>query len=237
MALLYPLLGNQLRLSLKRRWSQRLLRILGIHLNADLGELPAGSLLVANHVSWLDVYVINGAQPAAFVSKAEVRQWPVIGWLAARTDTIFLRRGSRGHARIINTEIAAVLNKDRCVALFPEGTTTDGGALLHFHAALLQPAIEAGRPIVPLAISYHDVQGHRSTAPAYVGDMSLWQCLQAILAARNLEARLQAGPALATSDGAISRRDLAAQARQAIASRLMLPESLVDDAPRQQLAA
>lgn len=237
MALLYPLLGNQLRLSLKRRWSERLLRILGIRLNADLGELPAGSLLVANHVSWLDVYVINGAQPAAFVSKAEVRQWPVIGWLAARTDTIFLRRGSRGHARIINTEIAAVLNKGRCVALFPEGTTTDGGALLHFHAALLQPAIEAGRPIVPLAISYHDVQGQRSTAPAYVGDMSLWQCLQAILATRNLEARLQAGPALATSDGAISRRDLAAQARQAIASRLMLPESPVDEAPRQQLAA
>ena len=237
MALFYPLIGDQRRQSLKRRWSERLLRILGIRLHADLGNLPAGSLLVANHISWLDVYVINGARPAAFVSKAEVRQWPIIGWLAARTDTIFLRRGSRGHARIINGEIAAALNAGKCVALFPEGTTTDGGALLHFHAALLQPAIDAGRPIVPVAISYHDAKGQRSTAPAYVGDLSLWQCLQAILAARSLEARLHAAPALATANQAISRRDLAAQARQAIASRLMLPESPDDDVRGQRLAA
>ncbi|HET7776762.1 MAG TPA: lysophospholipid acyltransferase family protein, partial [Azospira sp.] len=207
-ALVYPLLSQERRLGLKKTWSQKLLRILGIQLRAHLGQLPQGSLLVANHVSWLDVYLINAAQPAAFVSKAEVRHWPIIGWLSARTDTIFLRRGSRGHAKIINGEIAQVLARGHFVALFPEGTTTDGGSLLHFHGALLQPAIEARRPIVPLTLSYHDRNGRRSTAPAYVGDSSLWDCLQAVLTAGWLEARVEAGPALATT-GEVNRKELA----------------------------
>ncbi|TLS19849.1 MAG: 1-acyl-sn-glycerol-3-phosphate acyltransferase [Betaproteobacteria bacterium] len=220
-AVWYPLIGTERRLRLKQAWSEKLLNILGVHLQAQLQGLPPGSLLVANHVSWLDVYLINAAQPAAFVSKAEVRQWPVIGWLSARTDTIFLRRGSRGHARIINEEIGAILGRGHMVVLFPEGTTTDGGSLLHFHGALLQPAIEAGRPIVPLALSYHDRNGRRSTAAAYVGETSLWQCLQSILAAGWLAGRVEACPPL-TVEAAGGRKELAQQARQQIATRLML---------------
>jgi 1-acyl-sn-glycerol-3-phosphate acyltransferase len=234
-ALLYPLLGRTWRLRLKQRWSTQLLGILGFHLKARLGALPPGSLLVANHISWIDIFVINAAQPAAFVSKAEVRQWPIIGWLSARTDTVFLRRGSRGHAKIVNGEIGAILGRGEFAALFPEGTTTDGGSLLHFHGALLQPAIEAGRPIVPLALSYHDRNGRRSTAPAYIGDDSLWDCLKAILAAGWLEARVDAAEALPW-DMAGGRKALAQQAREEIARRLMLPEDLVDEAPRTPLA-
>lgn len=230
-ALLYPLAGQDSRLAMKQRWSRKLLRILGIHLEARLGTLPPGSLLVANHISWLDIFLLNAAQPAAFVSKAEVRQWPAIGWLSARTDTIFLRRGSRGHARIVNGEIIRVLHAGRFVALFPEGTTSDGGSLLHFHGALLQPAIEAGRPIVPLTLSYHDRNGRRSTAPAYVGEDSLLQCLQAILAAGWLEGRVEAGEALPT-DGSLDRKALAALARQDIASRLMLGGDIPAPTPR-----
>ena len=87
-------------------------------------------LLVANHVSWVDIFVVNALTPAAFVSKADVRQWPVIGWLAAVNETVFLRRGSRGHARVINEEIAERMRAGRHVALFPEGTTTDGSHVL-----------------------------------------------------------------------------------------------------------
>lgn len=222
-AFIYPLISDHRRLDLKRRWSAKLLEILGVHLETSLAGVPAGSLLVANHISWLDIYVINATLPAAFVSKAEVRQWPLIGWLAARTDTIFLRRGSRGHARVINAEIAAVLLAGKHVALFPEGTTTDGGSLLHFHGALLQPAIEIGHPIVPLALSYHDGTGQRSIAPAYVGDTSLWQSLRSILAARGLKARIEAGSPLNT-EGSIDRKGLAAAARWQIASRIFLSE-------------
>ena len=133
-------------------------------------------------MSWLDIFVINAAYPAAFISKAEVRDWPLIGWLAAKNETVFLRRGSRGHARIVNAEIASLLGRGRQVALFPEGTTTDGSHVHPFHAALLQPAIDAGAPIQPLALCYRLPDGSFTRAPAYDGDVSLLDCLKAIVA-------------------------------------------------------
>lgn len=176
---------------------------------------------MANHISWVDVFVLNAARPVAFVSKSEVRGWPLIGWLAARTDTVFLRRGSRGHAKIVNAEIDALLNGGKDVAVFPEGTTTDGTHLLGFHAALLQPAVETGRPLQPVAISYVTPQGERSLAPAYVGDTSLQECLAAILSTPGIVARIDLLPALASNGR--NRRDLAHAARAEIAFSLGLP--------------
>jgi len=140
-ACVFPFSSDPHRLRLKRWWSKAMLDILGIRLDADLAHAVPGSMVVANHVSWLDIFVVNAALPSAFVSKEEVRHWPVMGWLAGINDTIFLKRGSRGHARLINAEIAAVLAQGKHVAVFPEGTTTDGTHVLHFHAALLQPAL------------------------------------------------------------------------------------------------
>lgn len=198
-----------------------MLDILGIRLAADLRHAVPGSLLVANHVSWLDIFVINAVLPSAFVSKEEVRHWPVIGWLAAVNDTVFLRRGSRGHARLINQEIADVLAAGKHVAVFPEGTTTDGTHVLHFHAALLQPALAAGRPVVPVAISYWEPDGSRSLAPRYDGEISLGQCLHAILSRRRLAARLTAMPALGQNGE--DRRRVASAAREAICAGAALP--------------
>lgn len=180
-----------------------------------------GALLVANHASWVDIFVINASLPAAFVAKAEVRNWPLIGWLAARNDTVFLRRGSRGHAREVNAEIAAILAEGRYVAVFPEGTTTDGRSLLHFHAALIQPALLAERPVLPVALSYWHEGGQRSLAPRYDGDISLGACLQAIVAARRTLARLVVTPALGLAGE--DRRQVAAAARAAIAAAARLP--------------
>ena len=180
-----------------------------------------GALLVANHISWIDIYVINAALPAAFVSKAEVRQWPLIGWLAARHDTIFLQRGSRGHARVINAEVAERLACGQHVAVFPEGTTTDGRRLLHFHAALIQPALAAGRPVLPVAISYWELDGQRSLAPRYDGDITLAQCMRAIIGRRRLIARLVTTP-LRGLHGE-DRKQVAAAAREAIAWGAGLP--------------
>ena len=165
-ALIHPVTRQSTHLTLRRRWSQGLLRVLGIELEPRGTPVEPGCMLVANHISWVDIFVINAMAPAAFVSKAEVRNWPVIGWLAARNDTIFLRRGSRGHARIINEETAAALDAGRNVAIFPEGTTTDGSQLLHFHAALLQPAIACGHPVQTLALQYLTPAGHFTRAPA-----------------------------------------------------------------------
>lgn len=198
-----------------------LIDALGVELAADLRHAEPGCLLVANHISWIDIYVINAALPAAFVAKAEIRAWPVLGWLAAKNDTIFLRRGSRGHARIINQQVAEVLAAGRYVAVFPEGTTTDGRQLLHFHAALLEPALAAGRPVLPVALSYWEVDGQRSLAPRYDGDISLGQCAMAILRRKKLIARLTTTPLLGLSGE--NRKQVAAQAREAIASAAGLP--------------
>src|SRR5574343_705037 len=187
---IFPLCSDRQRLALKSSWSAALLDALGVEVDADLTHAVPGALLVANHVSWIDIFVINAALPAAFVSKEEVRHWPIIGWLAAKNDTVFLRRGSRGHARIINEQVAEILGKGKHVAVFPEGTTTDGRSLLHFHAALIQPALAAGRPVLPVALSYWSGDGERSLAPRYDGDVSLGCCVNAILHERQLVVRL-----------------------------------------------
>lgn len=222
-AVVYPFIRDSRRLWLKQRWSLQLLAILGIRLDATLAGIEPGSLIVANHISWLDIFAINAARPVAFVSKSEVRDWPLIGWLSAKTDTVFLRRGSRGHAKVVNAEIDALLAAGKDVAIFPEGTTTDGTHLLGFHAALLQPAVETGRPIQPLALAYETADGRRTLAPAYAGETTMGECVAAILATRQMVVRLRPAAALASSER--SRRELAHAAHDAIAFSLGLPRA------------
>ena len=217
-ALIYPCVSEPQQARLKQRWSHRILKILAVRLNLERTDAPPGSLIVANHVSWLDIFVIHALRPSAFVSKSEVRDWPFIGWLAERNDTVFLRRGSRGHAKVVNAEIDALLNAGRDVAIFPEGTTTDGTHLLGFHAALLQPAVETGRPILPLAISYHDADGRHSLAPSFAGETTLAECFAAILASRSLIVNLT--PCAAIDTTGKTRRDVVRTAHEAIASAL-----------------
>ncbi len=215
----YPLRSPLQRQHIRQRWSSRLLAIVGLRLEHEGERVQPGCLLVANHVSWLDIFVVNALAPAAFVSKAEVRNWPLIGVLAARNETVFLMRGSRGHARIINAEVGAILDAGRNVALFPEGTTTDGSHVLHFHAALLQPAVESGHSVQPLAISYLDAQGRHSLAPAYAGDTSLIECLMAIVGSRSLIASVSVGSPLPTCNG-LHRKEVARQARETIVAHV-----------------
>jgi len=215
---LYPRLDAGGRARLKQRWSLQILEILCVRLEAAPSDAPAGCLIVSNHVSWLDIFVINALRPSAFIAKAEIRQWPFIGWLGARNDTVFLRRGSRGHAKEVNGQIDALLIDGIDVAIFPEGTTTDGTHLLNFHAALLQPAIETGRAVLPLALSYHDAQGNRSLAPSFAGETTLAQCFSAIFACRSLTARQRPAPVNDTAGQ--TRRALSYAAHEAIATRL-----------------
>jgi 1-acyl-sn-glycerol-3-phosphate acyltransferase len=217
----FPFCNDRRRLRLKRVWSAALLAALAVDLEADLRNALPGALLVANHISWLDIFVINAVLPAAFVAKEEVCRWPLIGWLAAQNDTVFLRRGSRGHARIINAEVASLLAGGKHVAVFPEGTTSDGLRLLPFHSALLQPALAAGRPVIPVAISYWAADGGRCLAPRYDGDISLWASLLAILRTRRIVARLVAAAPDRTNG--TDRRAVAAHAHAAIALAAGLP--------------
>jgi 1-acyl-sn-glycerol-3-phosphate acyltransferase len=218
-AFLYRFMAPERRQAYKRRWSRRLLDLLAVRLEAEETVTPPG-LIVCNHVSWLDIFVIDALRPAAFVAMAEVRSWPLIGWLAGRNDTIFIDRDDRLQIARINERIVARLLSGFDVAIFPEGRTTDGARLLEFRTALLQPAVATGRPVLPMALSYHDADGSVSRAPSFA-ETSLARCFAAILACRSLAARLSPLPPLASAGR--SRRVLARAARAAIATRLGLP--------------
>lgn len=238
-ALVYPLVGRPSQLKLKQRWSRQLLGMLGVRLQAEAAPLPSPTLLVANHISWLDIYVINALAPAAFVCKAEVRDWPLIGWLCERTETVFMPRGSRRGAREASGIVAARLRQGWQVAVFPEGTTSDGSEILPFHGALLQGAIDAGCRVQPLALRYTDEDGRPSTAAAYFGDTSLLQSLRKLASAPGLHARLDVLPPL---DGrGAERRELAATAWRAIRNSLNRKDgpvtSVEEETPDFSLAA
>lgn len=160
-------------------WSERMLAIMGVELRL-LGETPASGpvLVVANHLSWLDILVMNAVRPARFVSKSDVRHWPLLGSLITGAGTLYIERDNRRDAmRVVHHMVEALRDGD-VVAVFPEGTTGDGRELLPFHANVLQAAIAAPAPIQPVALAYVDaVTGARSDAPVYVGDTTLFASL------------------------------------------------------------
>jgi 1-acyl-sn-glycerol-3-phosphate acyltransferase len=213
----FPLLGLDSRRALMNYWSRALLDILQVRLEIS-GTIPdvrdQGALLVANHISWLDVFVINAAHPSCFVAKSEVRSWPLVGLLCRLTRTVFIERNLRRDTLRANQAIGAALAQGECFALFPEGTSTDGSQVRHFHASLLQGAIDTGCCVQPAAIRYHDGLGLRSDDANYIGDMTLLQSLVKILGSNSLHARLVFLPELCSSGK--SRRALADESRAAI---------------------
>ncbi|MEO7497839.1 MAG: lysophospholipid acyltransferase family protein [Massilia sp.] len=224
-ALRFPWIDSGRRRAHIRRWSRRLLAICGVALEeAPLAPPLAHALIVANHVSWLDIFVINAIYPCRFVAKAEIRAWPVLGWLVAQAGTVFIARGNRRDLRHIFKGVVASLAEGERVAFFPEGTTASQGAMLAFHANLFEAAIDAGVPVQPYAISYLDAAGMPHPAVDFVGDMSFMQSIAAVLSARGLRARLSC---LAPLDAAgAHRRELARAAHDAVAAALAADEGL-----------
>lgn len=218
--LAFPLFQPSQRDRFIMAWARRLLKVLGVRAQlAPAPSLPGGALLVCNHVSWLDVYLIYAAQRVHFVSKAEVRAWPVAGWLAHKTGTLFIERGRRADTARINTEMRDLMQDGAWVAVFPEGTTSDGRALRRFMPSLLQPAVELNCPVVPAALRYRTLDGAYSAAPAYIDGVNMWQSLKQIVSEPGLVAELHFGEPI-LPDG--HRRELAAQAEAVTAGLLGL---------------
>jgi 1-acyl-sn-glycerol-3-phosphate acyltransferase len=221
--LIYPRRSREAQLNMIRSWSRRLLAILGISIhNAGERPTPAGqSMLVANHISWLDIFVIHAHRPVRFVSKAEVKAWPLLGTLCIVTGTMFIERVKRKDAHRINAMLVDALAEGDWIGVFPEGATTDGDVVRHFHASLLQAAIDRGIPLQPLALRYIGADGTRSTAAPYVGEQSLGESLLLILEQVSITAEVRFLAPLPTQNH--SRRELARMAETAIASALELP--------------
>lgn len=218
----FPVLDGPARAARVQRWSAGLLRALGVYIETRGAPPPPGAaMLVANHVSWLDIFVLNTHCPARFVAKSEVRAWPLIGWLCERAGTLFIRRARRHHTAHINAVIAAALSRGETFAVFPEGTTTAGDRVLPFHGSLLEPAIAAGVTVYPAALRYVRADGSLCGEADYAGERSLLESLWLIVSQPGITARLVFLPGLPAAGS--DRRTLAQEAGRVIATALTLP--------------
>jgi 1-acyl-sn-glycerol-3-phosphate acyltransferase len=199
-------------------WSRSLLNHLGITLVVQGTPRPGAKLFVANHISWLDIVAINATAPARFVSKAEVRRWPVLHRLVSAADTLYLEREKRRDALRVVHQVAEALQAGDTVAVFPEGTTGTGHELLPFHANILQAAIATEIPVQPIALRYSDHSDPISAAVAYVGDTTLVQSLWWVACANGLRVTVTLVEAQGTRH--LDRRALAQRVRGLIEEAL-----------------
>ncbi|OWQ87732.1 1-acyl-sn-glycerol-3-phosphate acyltransferase [Roseateles aquatilis] len=196
-------------------WSGKLLRILGVRLEAIAPQLQGARLITANHVSWLDIAAMHAVIPEArFVSKADIQHWPLVGALATAVDTLYIERASKRDALRVVHRVAEALARGEAVAVFPEGTTGAGHPLLPLHANLLQAAISTDTPLQPVVLRWHQPGIPYSKDAPYIGQMTLMQSLWLILTAKDLAVKVEALAPMPTHGA--DRRQLA----EALAGRI-----------------
>ena len=200
-------------------WATKTLRLMGITLRLDGAPVAGAVLLVANHISWLDIMAVHAVCPhARFVSKADVKSWPLMRHLVDAGGTLYLERERKRDALRVVHAMAEALTAGDTVAIFPEGTTSDGQALLPFHANLLQAAIATETPVQPVAIRFSDATHAVSRAVEFVGATTLAQSLWSVARGDELVVRVALLPPRATA--LADRRGLAEQLRSDIAAAL-----------------
>ncbi|WP_314219905.1 lysophospholipid acyltransferase family protein [Streptomyces zaehneri] len=196
-----------------RYWSLTVVRAAGVRVRVTGATAPTGTglLLVANHISWLDIPLLAAVRPAGMLAKDEIRRWPVAGTLVARGGVLFIDRDRLRALPATVATIAEALRAGRAVAVFPEGSTWCGRAQGHFRRAVFQAALDARVPVQPVRIRYRDRAGAASTVAAFVGDDPLLASLWRVVSARGLVAEVEVLPALAPGSHP-DRRALAAAA-------------------------
>lgn len=219
----FPIANQQYKKRKIRDWSIRLLNLFDVNLQVEgMRDLPVTPfLLVSNHISWLDIHLINAHRPISFVAKSEVAGWPVFGWMARQLQTIFIRRGDVKHARLVVDQMTQALSST-AICIFPEGTSTLGTQVLPFKPNLFESAIQAQVPTYPLAIEYFcRVTSTKSTTAAFVGDMGLMTSMMNIIKSRGLVAKLTFMSPIESYDSpSIDRKQLSQQCYENISVKL-----------------
>lgn len=211
----FPALDLAARRARIQWWSAKMLRVLGLELRVHGAFKPGAKLIVANHVSWLDILSVHAVCPEAqFVSKADVQAWPLVGKLVSAGQTLYIERERRRDALRVVHQMAEALRAGGTVAAFPEGTTGDGVTLLPFHANLLQAAIAVEAPIQPVALRYADHRHAVSPAAQWLGKTTLAGSVWKLARADGLVVHVRVLLPLATAHA--DRRSLAAYVRQQI---------------------
>jgi 1-acyl-sn-glycerol-3-phosphate acyltransferase len=217
-ALLIPFWKLPRRMRWVSDFGRRVLWALGLTVECRGTPGRGPLLLVSNHVSWLDIMAINSVSPARFVSKAAVRHWPVVGWIVECGNTLFIERESKRDALRVVHQVAESLQAGDVVAVFPEGTTSDGHAVRPFHANLLQAAVSTCTPVQPIVLRFSDAANAVSPAAPYTGDMTLVDSIWSIVGTRGLKVRVTLLPPV-PSEG-VSRRELSDQLHAQIEAAL-----------------
>lgn len=218
----FPRVSRERRREIIGSWSGELLRILGVDVHVEGPPPPTGAAMVApNHVSWIDTFAIASVHPTRFIAKSEIRDWPIAGWVAERSGTVFIRRAKRHDTARINDVVHAALAEGDCVGFFPEGTTSEGDRLLKFHSSLFEPAVANGARVQPVAIRYEYPDGTLCRAASFAGSISFVQSMGLLIRQRRVVARLRFAEPI--DPAGLTRRDVARIAQERIASLLGLP--------------
>ena len=213
----YRFLGRSARHVSTRVFAKGVLFFCGVSRQPDESNVPAG-LLACNHISWIDIFVIQAHWPCIFIAKSEIRAWPVVGWLVAGSGTIFIERGNRRAIPGVIEQAQRYFSKGERVTFFPEGTTSDGTEVLPFHASLFSMIETAPQtPLTLMAIRYKE-RGQPTKATAYIDEMTLWESMVRIMSSEGLSVECLARPFSIAPDSLETRdrRTLANESRQKI---------------------
>ncbi len=193
---IFPFIGARTRACMNRHWSRALMAVCGVDMAVQGQPVLGGPVMwVANHVSWVDIFVLNCVRPTSFVAKADIRKWPLIGWLVAGAGTVFIERGRRQAVSKVGQELEARFQRGEAIGLFPESTTSAGFDVQPFHSSLFEAAIHAGVDIQPLALRFFH-RGQRSDYLAFVGEQNLMQNLWRLLGTRGARVELEFLPVM-----------------------------------------
>lgn len=219
----FPRASREQKLAHIQAWCQHVLALLQVRLDIANASRTMNAhtpqLLVANHVSWLDVLVIQALQPCVFVAKSEVSQWPLVGSLAKACGVVFVDRSSSSAARKMVDDVASALHHGYGVAGFPEGTSSEGHGVSLFHANLFEAAIHRDVEVLPLALRYtHTTTGTLCTKAAFVGEIGFIASLHQVMSIRDVSVRVQIGHPL--SPQGHSRRTLAHLSHRSVVHQL-----------------
>ena len=206
--LVFPLASEGSKKRHIQGWSRQLLNIFGLKfkvINGDYLPKSGGYLIAANHISWIDIASIHSFLPCRFVAKSEVAGWPVFGWMAKQTGTLFIRRDNKRHGKEIAKQLEDLLPKEP-ICIFPEGTSTAGDQVLPFKTNLFESAAQTQVQTFPMAIRYRNANQEYSDATAFIGDMTLIDSITKMLRAKAITVELIFAPSPATD---LDRKDLA----------------------------
>lgn len=224
----FPLVSLRTRQWLIRHWSVVLMACCGVKIRCRGEPKREGAVLwVANHVSWIDIFVMDSVRAVSFIAKSDIRKWPLIGWLVAGAGTLFIERGRRHAVRAVGHQMNTRFERGEVVGLFPEGTTSMGLDVAPFHTSLFEPALRAGVDIQPVALLFLH-RGERSTRVAFVGEQTLVHNIWNLLTAGGTAVELVFCPVLSAAECAeLGRAGVAQRCEQMIRDIVRVEDAAV----------